>query len=293
MGCEARIESTLIAAQAPCTSATSASRAARRSASRRRRGPILAGDGSKAPPFTIRVSRLPRGRRIRRRCLNTSARRTGGPSSADSVYRGAAIPELEGKYVFADFGNSNSAGVLYYGIIDSSDPNYGKFFELQIDDNGPKYPSETGGVRLMPDQIVSLGEDEHGELYLVAGEDLRHQLDPTAFIIKLTAIPEPNADFDSLGGATLDDFHILRSNYLATGALHAQGDANFDGVVDHEDFFLWRSAYLAGGGDLAAISWPAPEPSAWALAMIACAALGLRLRKPARVVPNQAPDGAA
>jgi glucose/arabinose dehydrogenase len=204
--------------------------------------------------------------------LRTTDRRTvvGG-----FVYRGAAIPELEGKYVFADFGNSNSAGILYYGIIDSSDPNYGKFFELQIDVNGPKYPSETGGVRSMPDQIVSLGEDEHGELYLVAGEDLRHQLDPAAFIIKLTAIPEPNADFDSLGGATLDDFHILRSNYLATGALHAQGDANFDGVVDHADFFLWRSAYLAGGGELAAISWPVPEPSVWALAMIASVALGL------------------
>ncbi|MGB7158372.1 MAG: PEP-CTERM sorting domain-containing protein [Tepidisphaeraceae bacterium] len=48
-----------------------------------------------------------------------------------------------------------------------------------------------GGTRLLPDQIVSIGEDERGELYLVAGEDLRHLNDPASFIIRV--VPEPTA----------------------------------------------------------------------------------------------------
>lgn len=122
--------------------------------------------------------------------LRTSDKRTvvGG-----FVYRGSLLPELQGKYVFADFGNGNSPGVLYYGVIDPLDPHFGEFFEIAIDSLGDVFPSETGGERLLPDQIVSIGEDEFGELYLVAGEDLRHQFDPRAFIIKITAVPEPAA----------------------------------------------------------------------------------------------------
>ena len=71
-----------------------------------------------------------------------------------------------------------------------------------------------------------------------------------------------NTDFDDSGGTDLVDFHILRSNYLMTGALQSEGDANFDLVVDHEDFFLWRTEFLSGGGSLAAINWsPVPEPT--------------------------------
>jgi hypothetical protein len=208
--------------------------------------------------------------------LRTNDRRTvvGG-----FVYRGSAIPELQGKYVFGDFGNGDAAGILYYGIIDSSDPDFGQFFELQIDANGPMYPSEIGGTRLMPDQIVSIGEDEYGELYLVAGEDLRHQSDPSSFIIKLGPIPGPDTDFDGMDGATLLDFEILRANYLTAGATHSQGDANFDGLVNHLDFFLWRTDFLAGGGSLDQIRFPVPEPATAALLLIAAPFKGRRRRR--------------
>jgi hypothetical protein len=208
--------------------------------------------------------------------LRTNDRRTvvGG-----FVYRGSAIPELQGKYVFGDFGNGNAAGILYYGIIDSSDPDFGQFFELQIDANGPMYPSEIGGTRLMPDQIVSIGEDENGELYLVAGEDLRHQSDPSSFIIKLGPISGPDTDFDGMDGATLLDFETLRANYLIAGATHSQGDANFDGHVNHLDFFLWRADFLAGGGSLEQINFHVPEPATAALLLIAAPFKGRRRRR--------------
>jgi glucose/arabinose dehydrogenase len=208
--------------------------------------------------------------------LRTMERRTvvGG-----FVYRGSALPELQGKYIFADFGNGNAAGILYYGIIDPLDPDFGEFFELQIDPFGPQYPSETGGTRLMPDQIVSIGEDENGELYLVAGEDLRHQSDPSSFIIKLGPIPGPDTDFDGMDGATLLDFEILRANYLIAGATHSQGDANFDGHVNHLDFFLWRADFLAGGGSLEQINFHVPEPATAALLLIAAPFNGRRRRR--------------
>ena len=70
----------------------------------------------------------------------------------------------------------------------------------------------------------------------------------------------------------LDDFEILRANYL-TGATFEQGDANLDGTVDHEDFFMWRTDYLMLGGDPALINFQAiPEPST--LSLVALAVIG-------------------
>jgi hypothetical protein len=77
----------------------------------------------------------------------------------------------------------------------------------------------------------------------------------------LFVIGEPDPDIDGMNGADLADFHILRSNYLSAGT-HSQGDVDFNGIIDHLDFFLWRSAFLGGGGSLAAINWsPVPEPT--------------------------------
>jgi hypothetical protein len=74
-----------------------------------------------------------------------------------------------------------------------------------------------------------------------------------------------DTDFDNLNGTNLTDFHILRSNFLA-GTSHAQGDANFDNLVNHVDFFLWRTAFLGAGGSAADIAWtPAPEPASCVL----------------------------
>ena len=77
----------------------------------------------------------------------------------------------------------------------------------------------------------------------------------------LFLIGEPNPDIDGMNGPDLADFHILRGNYLTAGA-HSDGDVDFNGFIDHLDFFLWRTAFLGGGGSLAAINWsPVPEPT--------------------------------
>jgi hypothetical protein len=94
-----------------------------------------------------------------------------------------------------------------------------------------------------------------------------------------------DTDFDDLNGTNIADFHILRSNFL-TGTTHAQGDANADGSVNHRDFFLWRSAFLGGGGNAAAIDWSSvPEPStsllvlSTSLTVVCCRRAPRRIRK--------------
>ncbi|HEX9387719.1 MAG TPA: PQQ-dependent sugar dehydrogenase [Anaerolineales bacterium] len=70
------------------------------------------------------------------------------------VYRGKAIPELAGKYIFGDWGKGN--GHLFV----ANPPTFGvgswKFIEMEVSGN----PSEIG-------QLLGIGQDESGELYLL------------------------------------------------------------------------------------------------------------------------------
>jgi hypothetical protein len=72
-----------------------------------------------------------------------------------------------------------------------------------------------------------------------------------------------NTDFNVDGFTDINDFNILRNNYL-TGTLFSQGDSNHDGIVNYLDFFLWRTAFVGGGGSTAGLSFDfgVPEPSA-------------------------------
>lgn len=80
-----------------------------------------------------------------------------------------------------------------------------------------------------------------------------------------TNINVTNTDFNNSGSTTIDDFNILKTNFL-TGTALAQGDANYDGKVDHSDFYLWRTAFVTVGGSLEGLSLSIPEPSSAALA---------------------------
>lgn len=88
-----------------------------------------------------------------------------------------------------------------------------------------------------------------------------------SFADVMPVIP-PNPDLDG-NGVGISDFTLIRNNFL-TANTHAMGDVNFDGFVDHADFFVWREAFLSGGGSLSAISWSSvPEPGSVLLAGIA------------------------
>lgn len=96
------------------------------------------------------------------------------------VYRGSAIPELEGRYVFADLGQGKPSARLFEGNLAT-----GEIRELQIEPGGASFPN---GLSL-PHRILSIGEDADGELLLaVAGADPRMGggIDGA-----LVAVPEP------------------------------------------------------------------------------------------------------
>lgn len=101
------------------------------------------------------------------------------------VYRGTQIPELQGRYVFADLGESKPTARLFYGDLAT-----GEILELQVDPGGDLFPDDM----LLPSRILSIGEDADGELLLaVAGADPRVGGGVDGAVISL---PEP-------GGAAL------------------------------------------------------------------------------------------
>ena len=68
----------------------------------------------------------------------------------------------------------------------------------------------------------------------------------------------------------MGDFEVIRANLLTDVSARWEGDLNNDGQVDLLDFDEWKTAYLAMGGDPAAISFTAtiPEPATVGWAMI-------------------------
>src|SRR5690606_24159825 len=86
-------------------------------------------------------------------------------------------------------------------------------------------------------------------------------------------------DFDQSGAILPNDYQTLAAN-LYTGTTYEQGDINFSGLVDLEDFAIFREIYQAAGFSIAP-GVSVPEPATW-LAMVGAALaapLWLRGRK--------------
>jgi len=89
-----------------------------------------------------------------------------------------------------------------------------------------------------------------------------------------TTLPAINilGDFSGDGLITVADFDILRNNFHE-GTTYEQGDINFDGQIDLNDFTAFVNAYNAAN------SASVPEPSTWALLGVGAIFLGLVRRR--------------
>ena len=101
------------------------------------------------------------------------------------VYRGSEFPELIGKYVFADWSTAFGAG---NGTLLGLEEGVGGDFTLSVLD--------VEGGNPIGLYITAIGEDESGELYVVAKSVLAPDADPdsglpTAMIFKIAVVPEP------------------------------------------------------------------------------------------------------
>lgn len=96
--------------------------------------------------------------------------------------------------------------------------------------------------------------------------------------VELLGVEEGTLIGDADGNGVIDllDFDLIRNNFRRTVAAGEDGDVNFSGNVDFDDFRLWKTAFSGGG--------PAnvPEPSALALIGIGCVGLFVARRVRAR-----------
>ena len=198
----------------------------------------------------------------------------GGTVVGGFVYRGSAIPELYGKYVFADFGNGDSnVSKLFYGIVDPASADYGKFYQLDLDPGGDTYPNGLPPNQFMaplPNFLFSLAEGADGELYLLAGQDPRRAFVNDAFIIRLVAsIPFLFGDLNGDVMITGIDWNLFKAGQgtdfdgMTTEQSYFFGDLDADLDHDLSDFLLFRGAFedFNGEGSFADMLAGVPEPS--------------------------------
>jgi hypothetical protein len=168
------------------------------------------------------------------------------------VYRGSAIPELQGMYVFGELGGFPpfSFGPSHLFYLDLADPS--KIYDLVISPFGIDKP-DVG--------IHGFAEDAAGELYALFGNGQ---------VVKLVAPPTPG-DFDLDGDVDGADFIVWQTNYpTGENATLGTGDADGDGDVDGADFAVWHDRFIGPSEGSA----PVPEPAASILVLIGLAAFG-------------------
>ncbi len=228
------------------------------------------------------------------------------------VYRGSGIPELQGKYVFADFGRQvasiqkSSPARLFYADVDAVSG------EL-LGNTVREFAISSSGVPLMLDDpadplmvngqsitfIFSIAEDIDGELYLLVGDDpgAPLALNPDGRILRLSDSDE-DGDFDEDGDIDGLDFllwqrdpnvgslAVWEANYGTTSIQPGDFDAN--GEANGLDFLHWQRDPIVGSladwesnyGMVAtpsASSTAVPEPTTSALALAAlCLAMSRR-----------------
>jgi hypothetical protein len=226
-------------------------------------GTLVPGDGTLLPGLTLPIIELGHN-------SGSVPIDQRGSSSIDGgfVYRGSAIPELFGKYVFADLGQGFESSALFYAIVDQNDPDgdIGDVFEFKLSAASPNFEN---GAQELPERIFSVGEDMDGEIYLIAGPDPRQPFNPNrpSLIIRLA----PQVVFGDLNGdlsINAGDWSLFKagqgSNFTGLSSLESYSLGDLDGDRDHDlsDFLLFRTAYDAanGAGALEA-QFGVPEPA--------------------------------
>jgi len=172
------------------------------------------------------------------------------------VYRGCAIPDLDGTYFFADFCSARIWSLRYDGVTVTD-------FQDRTAELNPPGPATI-------DAITSFGVDAYGEMYICdqfgevykivpatpVGPDCNKNgrrdecdiLDGTSADDDGNGVPDEcescPGDLDGDGAVGLGDLSIFLANYGTTsGAGPEDGDLDGDGDVDFEDLAVFLSLY--------------------------------------------------
>lgn len=166
------------------------------------------------------------------------------------VYRGAILPELEGKYVFADHQGPRDPeepiprlARLFYGDLSTGDLFTFNFSSLGDD---------------LPMRIFSIGAGSSGELYVLGMSDV-----PGKSGVYAMLPPQPG-DFNYDGLVDAADYVVWRKT-----------------LGDVANYNLWRANFnsMQGSGSSQVVSVPEPLLSLSAYLFICAAAVGHRRRR--------------
>lgn len=143
------------------------------------------------------------------------------------VYRGCAMPDLQGTYFCADYCSDQ----VWTFTVDGGNM-------VGLDEVSSQFTPATGDV----DNIASFGEDYFGEIYICDQND--------GHVFKIVPAdgnnqcPEPcDADCDMDGELTILDF-VCFQNLFAGGDLGADCDGN--GELNILDFVCYQAAFVKG-----------------------------------------------
>jgi glucose/arabinose dehydrogenase len=201
---------------------------------------------------------------------------TSGP-----VYRGSAVPELTGMYLFAEF--ATNSGAIYAVDVDDlierdSFPNVASlsggflapFVDLKINDNGAlksflQFLRDESGNGGLSRTDLRFSVDADGEIYVMNKHDgvIRR-------IAGVVGLDQGDADRD--GDVDGADLAAWQANFGAGGDW-SDGNFDADGAVDGADFLTWQRNV---GTTPATINNEAvPEPATGGLLVLAAAAMAV------------------
>ena len=169
------------------------------------------------------------------------------------VYRGPD-PDLQGLYFFSD------SQVKNVWTIDANDL-------ANADSNVDNVETELGSLYATSvDNMVSFGEDEVGNLYIVDYTNANFQGN-TGEIYRIVTSNLIAGDYDADGDVDDADYTVWKTNFGATGGDGLAADGNGNQVVDASDYTVWRnnlgaSVHNQGAGSG---SVSVPEPAALVL----------------------------
>lgn len=156
------------------------------------------------------------------------------------VYRGDAVPELYGRYLFGDWVSKE-----IFSFVNEN----GTAVDLQ--DHTSDLDAEGA---LNGSNMTSFAVDNEGEMYIIGLDN------GTVFKIKATLPSYYSADFDNSGEVDGGDFLILQQgfNQFSGNATKADGDATGNGFVNNADLQLWEEQYGFISPTVSATAVPEP-----------------------------------
>ena len=96
-----------------------------------------------------------------------------------------------------------------------------------------------------------------------------HEVDASSILVMYTCLGDANLD----GVVNADDYFLLDGGFISQKGGWFHGDFNYDGTINADDYFLIDSVFIAQSGFLSAAAPSARVPEPGALAVLAAAGL--------------------